>query len=218
MPRTFRNPVNGHVEEVSGEAAGLVILLGPIYLAFKGLWSHFFLWLLLVGGFSIATGGYGIVFALPIATIAYAVTINKIIVNSYLRKGWQEVVVGSDRTTGQAVVTISGQRDCPYCAELIKAEAKKCKHCGSEIEPLAQMDLSIVSKEQWFVTLPFASNKECREVTDKVLGSGYDVPSETSKYIRVGPYATEAQASNVLQSLSGDHGFQGGALESASNL
>lgn len=218
MPRTFRNPANGHVEEVSGEAAGLVILLGPIYLAFKGLWGHFFLWLLLVGGFSLATEGYGIVFALPIATIAYAVSINKIIVNSYLRKGWQEVVVGSDKATGQAVVTVSGQRDCPYCAELIKAQAIKCKHCGSDVEPLAQVELSSTSAEQWFVTLPFASNKECRQITDKVIGSGYDVPSETSKYIRVGPYATEAQASNALQSLAGDHGLQGGALENGSTL
>ncbi|WP_071984596.1 zinc ribbon domain-containing protein [Pseudomonas putida] len=218
MARTFRNPANGHVEEVSGEAAGLVILLGPIYLAFKGLWGHFFLWLLVVGGFSLATGGYGIVFALPIATIAYAATINKMIVNSYLRRGWQEVHVEADQTTGQAVVTVSGQRECPYCAELIKAQAKKCKHCGSEVEPLAQVDSNTVSKDQWFVTLPFASNKECREITDKVRNSGYEVPSETSKYIRVGPYTTEALASNALHSLAGDLGLQGGALESASAL
>ncbi|WP_416467706.1 hypothetical protein [Pseudomonas sp. LFS044] len=218
MARTFRNPANGHVEEVAGEAAGLVVLLGPIYLAFKGLWGHFFLWLLLVGGFSLATGGYGIVFALPIATIAYAATINKMIVNSYLRRGWQEVNVAPDQVTGQAVVTISGQRDCPYCAELIKAQAKKCKHCGSEVESLAQVDSNTVSKEQWFVTLPFASNKEYREITDKVRGSGYDVPSETSKFIRVGPYISEAQASNALQALAADHGLQGGALESASAL
>ncbi len=216
MARTFRNPANGHVEEVSGEAAGLVILLGPIYLAFKGFWGHFFLWLLLVGGFSLASGGYGIVFALPIVTIAYAATINKIIVNSYLRRGWQEVCVASDQATGQAVVTTSGQRDCPYCAELIKAQAKKCKHCGSEVEPLDQVDPNAVSKEHWFVTLPFASNKECREITDKVLSSGYEVPSETSRFIRVGPYITEAQASNALQSLAGDHGLQDGSLECAS--
>lgn len=106
----------------------------------------------------------------------------------------------------------------PHCRELIKAQAKKCKHCGSEVEPLAQGDSNTVSKEQWFVTLPFASNKECREITDKVRNSGYEVPSETSKYIRVGPYTTEALASNALHSLAGDLGLQGGALESASAL
>lgn len=28
------------------------------------------------------------------------------------------------------------QRDCPFCAEPIKLLARKCKHCGSEVEPL----------------------------------------------------------------------------------
>lgn len=27
---------------------------------------------------------------------------------------------------------------CPYCAELIKAGAKVCKHCGKDIEPLTK--------------------------------------------------------------------------------
>jgi hypothetical protein len=27
-------------------------------------------------------------------------------------------------------------RKCPECAELIKREARKCKHCGSQVEPL----------------------------------------------------------------------------------
>ena len=28
------------------------------------------------------------------------------------------------------------ERECPYCAELILAKAKICKHCGKEVEPL----------------------------------------------------------------------------------
>jgi hypothetical protein len=27
-------------------------------------------------------------------------------------------------------------RACPMCAETVKVQARKCKHCGSEIEPL----------------------------------------------------------------------------------
>jgi hypothetical protein len=27
-------------------------------------------------------------------------------------------------------------RSCPYCAEPILAAARKCKHCGSEVQPL----------------------------------------------------------------------------------
>jgi hypothetical protein len=30
----------------------------------------------------------------------------------------------------------SDERECPECAELIKKKAKKCKHCGSDVEPL----------------------------------------------------------------------------------
>lgn len=30
---------------------------------------------------------------------------------------------------------LSDERECPFCAELIKAKAVKCKHCGSEVEP-----------------------------------------------------------------------------------
>ena len=29
-------------------------------------------------------------------------------------------------------------RNCPYCAEEIRREAIKCKHCGSEIPPASQ--------------------------------------------------------------------------------
>jgi DNA-directed RNA polymerase subunit RPC12/RpoP len=28
------------------------------------------------------------------------------------------------------------ERECPYCAELILAKARVCKHCGRDVEPL----------------------------------------------------------------------------------
>ena len=33
-------------------------------------------------------------------------------------------------------------RDCPYCAEPIKRQAKLCRHCGKEIEPLPAPPIS----------------------------------------------------------------------------
>ena len=29
----------------------------------------------------------------------------------------------------------SGKRKCPSCAEMVKFEARICKHCGSDLEP-----------------------------------------------------------------------------------
>lgn len=40
-------------------------------------------------------------------------------------------------------------RKCPYCAELIKRDAKICKHCGKEVEP---EDLTVKTNEtgEWY--------------------------------------------------------------------
>ncbi len=37
--------------------------------------------------------------------------------------------------TGQPPVVL--ERKCPFCAEIIKAEAIVCKHCGRDVEPVA---------------------------------------------------------------------------------
>ena len=33
----------------------------------------------------------------------------------------------------KAAPTSEDERQCPYCAETIKAAAKKCRHCGSDL-------------------------------------------------------------------------------------
>jgi len=37
--------------------------------------------------------------------------------------------------TEQAIAS-NQERKCPFCAELIKSEAKVCKHCGRDVEPV----------------------------------------------------------------------------------
>ena len=45
-------------------------------------------------------------------------------------------IFGKPAAGAQGVTTIkdSGMRACPFCAELIKNEAIKCKHCASEVQ------------------------------------------------------------------------------------
>ncbi|WP_207205560.1 zinc ribbon domain-containing protein [Serratia sp. 1D1416] len=47
------------------------------------------------------------------------------------------LIIPSERKYSTTSPLSSGEsRDCPYCAEPIKRQASKCKHCGSDVEPL----------------------------------------------------------------------------------
>jgi hypothetical protein len=35
-------------------------------------------------------------------------------------------------------IETGGMRKCPMCAELVKREAMKCKHCGADLPPLEE--------------------------------------------------------------------------------
>lgn len=42
------------------------------------------------------------------------------------------------KASGEAVIAESDEVPCPLCAELIKRQAKKCKHCGSDVSVAVQ--------------------------------------------------------------------------------
>ncbi|CAJ6396933.1 phage-like membrane protein [Burkholderia pseudomallei] len=60
------------------------------------------------------------------ATLAFLVPVVVLVV-VLLAKNGQQIAV----ETGQ----FGGYRKCPFCAESVRMEAIKCKHCGSQLKP-----------------------------------------------------------------------------------
>lgn len=201
----FQNPANGHIEEF-GEATWLwVLLFGTFYFAYKQMWFHAVLSLLLAA----FTAGLSWFLFYPFAS-------KWVVRTHYAKQGWKEIKKGEanvtdpsgastrnirllpgspagqyrtlsevsvkltrwtplerkytredvdqrlreqamalganavmnvrydqkDRTLatdgyiegrGVAIIDQSDVATCPYCAETIKAEATRCKHCGSDL-------------------------------------------------------------------------------------
>jgi len=51
------------------------------------------------------------------------------------------------RKMDDAAIVEGGMKKCPYCAETVRREAVKCKHCGSDI---SNVDMPFVSKKDPF--------------------------------------------------------------------
>lgn len=201
MERTFRNPANGHTESVGGESWLAVLIFGAFYLAYKGLWGHFFIWVLLVVGFSVLTGGPGLIIALPLVSIGYAFGIKGILTNSYLRRGWVEVSGGAQSTEASDV------RDCPFCAETIKCAAIKCKHCGADVEAVASKPEPAL-RFGW-VARVLCKDDEARAVVSAAIGAaGFPVVDMViAGGVAAGAYEKKTDAENAATYLEENLGY-----------
>jgi hypothetical protein len=188
MEREFRNPANGHIESVSGMSWLAVVFFGIFYLAYKEQWVHFFIWLLLVGGVTVLTGGPGMFIAVPLVTIGYAIGINGILTNSYLRKGWVEA---SGDSAGTKTIDL---RNCPFCAEPIKKAAVKCKHCGRDIEPARAPRL----KNGWVASTACRDEEDQRRTIEAIASTGLPVVPMIGLAVGAGPFETKEEANQAL--------------------
>ena len=85
-----------------------------------------------LGRFSVGIGAMVVVSLILIATGAV------LLVPLWL---WLNVIMAIDLSMlfykQQAAVQAATLRKCPYCAELIQAEARVCKHCQRDVVPSA---------------------------------------------------------------------------------
>lgn len=159
----FKNPANGHIETRSMPALW-TLLFGGLYFIAVGVWGPLIIWFILAV-FLFAAMGAPATMLMLVVNVVYALLSPGLVRSSYLRKGWIEVT-GNDTVSAKAAsnpylqpyspnapaepVTVTEvnapasqevlatTRRCPFCAEDIRVEAIKCKHCGSMIEPVTQ--------------------------------------------------------------------------------
>lgn len=156
--RIFENPANGHTEEVGTINSVLVFFLGWLYLLYKGLWTHFVIWMLCVSIPGILSGGPLLVLSLPMACLIYAGTIQGILAKKYLNDGWREklpsvydpdAVLASQRARAeeardsqQAPLRVDGQPDSVFSSSSTSIErlnigqpqTKPCPFCAETIK------------------------------------------------------------------------------------
>jgi hypothetical protein len=212
MARTFQNPFNGHREKVFGDSWVGALLFGPFYLAAKGLWRHFFIWVLILSAVRALTGMAGIIIALPILSIIYALSIQGILTNSYLRKGWVEVAEGAVKPM---ISSADSERHCPFCAETIKRAAVKCKHCGSDLEAAEPVPEQQAGNSGWTIVLPCKPGPDYDEACSLLAATGYPLLREEPGKIIIGPYSDRGVATSAKKKIAFKYALHGELLWSA---
>ena len=81
MVECYKNPANGYVEQISPMSWLWCLIFGALYFAYKGIWTHVVVSLVLAP------------MTLGLSWLVYPFFARSIIENSYLRKGW----IGFDR-------------------------------------------------------------------------------------------------------------------------
>ena len=75
----FENPSNGYRESISGLTWLWALIFGALYFAYKGIWRHFVIGLILG------------IFTFGISWLLYPFFAKGIVVNHYNKQGWIEV-------------------------------------------------------------------------------------------------------------------------------
>lgn len=123
----FVNPTNGHVEEKRVPALWC-FLFGVFYFLVSGIWVHALI-MFLISVVLFASLGAPAILLVFVMDVIYCFFARAIVEHHYLRRGWEKLSDGDSTRMSVA----SGARKCPFCAEVIRYEAIKCRHCGSDL-------------------------------------------------------------------------------------
>jgi len=59
------------------------------------------------------------------------------------------LTVSAPRSLGDEDVLPAGYRRCPACSERIRNEARKCRFCGEDVEPLTEVSVPPRPEDEW---------------------------------------------------------------------
>lgn len=110
------HPGNGAKEQTWSGFSWPCLFFGCFWFMYKHLWG----WGLLALAAAVFTGG--------LAWLVFPVFANGIHRKALINAGWGVDGAGAG-APGEGLVR------CPECRELIRADARKCKHCGSVLVP-----------------------------------------------------------------------------------
>lgn len=96
-------------------------------------------------------------------------------------------------------------RPCPYCAEPILCEAAKCKHCGSNVEPVVSAPLQF----GWAVRVSHSTEGELQKSRDIAVEAGLPILATTGSKLTVGCFEARRDAKAALTFLAVKHGLHG---------
>jgi ribosomal protein L32 len=161
MSKVFLNPKNGYRVEIGFSESILAFIFGALYYLYRGLWHYLLIWFIVVViPFSYLGESWLLIIGIP-TSLVMALLLPEALRSRYLERGWIEegtrvknqnnlsvVEAAEAERRAKEAAAIPQTRKCPECAELILAEAKKCKHCGSQVEPLTQQPISAQQQPQ----------------------------------------------------------------------
>ena len=119
----FKNPTNGYVEEKSAPWLW-TLLFGGLYFIVSGMWAASIVYVVITI-FLYGSMGSPATLLMVVVNIFFAAFASTLVERAYLRKGWTEI-----GDTAEAEAIDPQIKKCPFCAEVIKAEARICRYCG----------------------------------------------------------------------------------------